>query len=67
MRYDYVEDQREDGHSYWGVSPYLTMWQSEFVRLRGQFDYLDDNLAGVDRRFVLQLTVAAGPHKHDSY
>jgi hypothetical protein len=67
IRYDYVEDQREDGHSYWGVSPYLTMWQSEFVRLRGQLDYLDDNLAGVDRRFVLQLTVAAGPHKHDSY
>ncbi len=43
------------------------MWQSEFVRLRGQLDYLDDNLAGVDRRFVLQLTVAAGPHKHETY
>lgn len=67
VRCDYVEDQRGAGHEYWGVSPYLTMWQSEFVRLRGQLDYLDDNLAGVDRRFVLQLTVAAGPHKHDSY
>ena len=67
VRYDYVEDQREAGHHYWGISPYLTMWQSEFVRLRGQLDYLDDNLAGVDRRFVLQLTVAAGPHKHENY
>ena len=67
LRYDRVEDQREAGHSYWGFSPYLTFWESEFVRLRGQASFRKDNLYGTDRRFVLQLTVAAGPHKHDNY
>jgi hypothetical protein len=67
LRYDRVDDQREAGHRYWGLSPYLTFWESEFVRLRGQASYRRDNLYGADRRFVLQLTIAAGPHKHDHY
>jgi len=67
LRFDRVEDQRDDGHDYWGLSPYVTFWQSEFVRLRAQGSYRDDNLLGVDRRFILQLTVAAGPHKHETY
>lgn len=67
LRYDRVFDQREAGHSYWGFSPYMTFWQSEFVRLRGQFSYRKDDLFGIDRRYELQLTVAAGPHKHDKY
>ncbi len=67
MRYDSVQDQREAGHDYWGLSPYLTFWQSEFVRLRGQASWRKDNLHGTDRRFELQLTFAAGPHKHESY
>ncbi len=67
IRYDRVFDQREAGHDTWGFSPYLTFWQSEFVRLRGQGTYRHDNLFGIDRRFELQLTFAAGPHKHDSY
>ena len=25
------------GHELWGLSPYLSFWQSEFVRLRGQY------------------------------
>ena len=60
-------DQLQDGHSYWGVSPYLTLWESEFVRLRGQYSYRDDNTYGIDQRFELQLTFAAGPHKHETY
>jgi len=67
LRYDRVFDQQEAGHSYWGFSPYMTFWQSEFVRLRGQFSYRKDDLYGIDRRYELQLTVAAGPHKHDKY
>jgi hypothetical protein len=62
-----VEDQRVADHEYWGLSPYLTFWQSEFVRLRGQYSYRNDNLHGNDQRFELQLTFAAGPHKHESY
>jgi len=67
LRYDRVFDQQEAGHSYWGFTPYMTFWQSEFVRLRGQFSYRKDDLFGIDRRYELQLTVAAGPHKHDKY
>jgi len=67
LRGDWVQDQREAGHEFWGLSPYLTFWQSEFVRLRGQYSYRDDNWYGADNRFELQFTFAAGPHKHDSY
>jgi len=67
MRWDSVQDQREAGHDWWGLSPYLTFWQSEFVRLRGQASWRKDNLHGTDRRFELQITFAAGPHKHESY
>ncbi|HXH27631.1 MAG TPA: hypothetical protein VNL37_01220, partial [Candidatus Polarisedimenticolia bacterium] len=67
LRFDRVDDQRDDAHHYWGVSPYVTFWQSEFVRLRAQGSYREDNLLGVDRRLLLQVTVAAGPHKHENY
>ncbi|MEJ2580816.1 MAG: hypothetical protein P8127_04115, partial [Acidobacteriota bacterium] len=67
VRWDWVEDQHQAGHDTWGLSPYLTLWQSEFVRLRGQATYEKDNLYGTDRRFQLQITFAAGPHKHESY
>jgi hypothetical protein len=66
-RLDWVEDQLESGHSRWGITPYLTFWQSEFVRLRGQLTHVDDNLDGSDNQFVLQATFSAGPHKHESY
>lgn len=67
MRWDRVEDQRVAGLDYWGLSPYLSFWQSEFVRLRGQYSYRDHNLYGSDHRFELQFTFAAGPHKHEEY
>jgi hypothetical protein len=67
VRWDWVQDQREAGSEYWGLSPYLSFWQSEFVRLRGQYSYRDHNLYGTDQRFELQLTFAAGPHKHETY
>ena len=67
LRGDWVQDQRHEGHDFWGLSPYLTFWQSEFVRLRGQYSYRSDNIYGTDNRFELQFTFAAGPHKHESY
>jgi hypothetical protein len=67
LRGDWVQDQRAAGHEFWGLSPYLTFWQSEFVRLRAQYSYRDDNWYGADNRFELQFTFAAGPHKHESY
>lgn len=67
LRGDWVQDQREIGAEFWGLSPYLTFWQSEFVRLRGQVSYRDHNWYGADTRLELQITFAAGPHKHESY
>jgi len=67
LRWDWVEDQRVPDHDTWGLTPYLTFWQSEFVRLRGQATYERDSWYGTDRRFELQITFAAGPHKHESY
>jgi len=67
LRWDWVEDQRHAGYKYWGISPYLTFWQSEFVRLRGQYSLRDHNVFGTDHRYELQFTFAAGPHKHEEY
>lgn len=52
----------------WGVVPYVTWWQSEYVRLRGEYGYLVNEPSGErESRFTLQLTWAAGPHKHAVY
>jgi hypothetical protein len=67
VRGDWVEDQRQAGSEFWGLSPYLSFWQSEFVRLRGQYSYRDHNIFGTDHRYELQFTFAAGPHKHEEY
>lgn len=68
LRYDRVEDPLHPDRVVWGLFPNLTWWQSEFVRLRGEYGFLKDNLTGEKQnRFTLQLTWAAGPHKHEIY
>lgn len=68
VRYDRVEDPLDPGHVTWGVFPNLTWWQSEYVRLRGEYGFIKDDLTGgEENRFSLQLTWAAGPHKHEIY
>ncbi|HEX6862448.1 MAG TPA: hypothetical protein VF414_06520, partial [Thermoanaerobaculia bacterium] len=68
VRYDRVEDPLDPGHVRWGVFPNLTWWQSEYVRLRAEYGFVKDDLSGdKENRFSLQLTWAAGPHKHETY
>ena len=68
LRYDRTEDPLDPGHRTTAIVPYLTWWQSEFVRLRAEYQRLEDQLSGeTDDRFALQLTWAAGPHKHETY
>ncbi len=67
VRVDRVEDPLEPALRSWGVVPYVTWWQSEFVRLRAQFEHLEQDGGEDESRFVLQLTWAAGPHKHETY
>jgi hypothetical protein len=55
-----------------GWTPFLTYWQSEFVRLRLQYQRVDRDFISfrgpeTDNRLWLQVTFAAGPHKHESY
>ncbi len=68
MRIDRAEDPLQPDNYQWGILPYLTWWQSEFVRLRFEYGYLkDSSLDEAENRFTLQLTFAAGPHKHATY
>jgi hypothetical protein len=67
-RVDWAEDPFDPDRRRWGVVPYLTWWQSEFVRLRGEYRRFEDRETGdTDDSLLLQLTWAAGPHKHDTY
>ncbi len=67
-RYDWSEDPFDPTSEAWAVVPYLTWWQSEWVRLRAEFERREDDAFGeTENRFTLQLTWAAGPHKHETY
>lgn len=68
VRYDRVQDPLTPAEYQWAIEPYLSWWQSEFVRLRLAYQTLhDDRVEGDSHRFTLQITWAAGPHKHESY
>lgn len=52
----------------WQIVPYLTFWQSEFVKLRLEYHHLEGrNLDQKDNRMILQIDWAVGPHKHERY
>jgi hypothetical protein len=66
VRLDRVEDFSGAHDS--ALAPYLTWWQSEYVRLRAEWAFFELGLEDrSEDRFTLQLTWAAGPHKHESY
>lgn len=73
-RFDWTQPFAENngGQHILGVEPYVTFWQSEYVRLRLHyaFTYRDVQVTDAprqDHRVLLQLTFAVGPHKHDRY
>jgi hypothetical protein len=50
------------------VGPYITWWQSPFVKFRIEYDYSESK--GIDNPehvVWLQCVFAAGPHKHERY
>lgn len=67
LRYQYAEQLEDPSRTTHGLSPFLTFWQSEFVRIRGQYDYLDNTIGDEENRFFLQFTWSLGPHKHEAY
>ena len=52
----------------WQISPYITWWQSPFVKFRVEYNHLDgENFAEPEDKIMLQVVFAVGPHKHERY
>ncbi|HUT30097.1 MAG TPA: hypothetical protein VMX13_09925 [Sedimentisphaerales bacterium] len=52
----------------WQISPYITWWQSPFVKFRTEYDYSNGRgIEGPEHVFWLQAVFSAGPHKHERY
>ena len=52
----------------WQISPYITFWQSPFVKFRLQYSHTDGEGIESPRDAVfLQAVFGAGPHKHERY
>lgn len=59
-----------EGEYTWGIVPYITWWQSPWVRFRLEYDYIDwADCVGMEpeHRAFLQTTFSVGPHKHERY
>ena len=52
----------------WMIAPYVTWYQSPWVRYRVEYNHEDGSGTGpADDRLMLQCIFAAGPHKHERY
>src|SRR3989440_258970 len=65
-RYDYVESP-DFGVITRQIVPSLTLWQSEWVFLRAQYQWRRVAAATADHQIALQAVWAIGPHKHETY
>ena len=67
-RFDRTENPVDPDETAWLFSPTLTWWQSEYVRLRLEYDLLGRSFATErEGHFLFQVTFAMGPHKHETY
>jgi hypothetical protein len=68
VRGDYVQSPElgKDFHE-WAVTPTLTFWQSEFVYIRGIYEFRRDVLSADNHRLSMQLNFSMGPHKHEIF
>jgi len=69
-RFDYTQpfETNNDSKYAWQIVPYITWWQSNWVRLRLQYSYLNGTEFPTAQNTIrLQVVFAAGPHKHDRY
>ncbi len=52
----------------WQLSPYITWWQSPFVKFRAEYDYSNGKgIENPEHVIWLQMIFSAGPHKHERY
>ena len=69
-RFDYTQPFEPDNSSRYSyqIVPYVTYWQSHWVKLRLQYNYLNGtDYSDAINTIRLQLVWAVGPHKHDRY
>ena len=67
-RFDRVENPANTRETAWVMSPTLTWWQSEYVRLRLEYDLVGRSFITTNEgHFFFQVTFAMGPHKHETY
>jgi len=52
----------------WQIGPYITWWQSEWVKLRCEYDYaFGHGTENTEHVLWFQSIFSAGPHKHERY
>jgi len=52
----------------WQISPYITWWQSPFIKFRAEYDYSNGKgIENPEHVIWLQAIFSAGPHKHERY
>jgi hypothetical protein len=66
LRADYLNSYG-DGPELYQLVPTLTWWQSEWVFLRLQYNYLKPASGPSSSTLIFQTVWAAGPHKHETY
>jgi len=66
VRYDYVEAPEGSLGIVQQVIPSLTFWQSEWVRLHGEYRWRREAGANTSQ-VALQAVWSIGPHKHETY
>ena len=67
LRFDYTQDPDTGERHLWGLTPYFTFWQSEFVYIRLQYSYTRNFDGSSEHLFLLQVDWSVGPHKHEAY
>jgi hypothetical protein len=70
VRFDYTQPFEINNSSKYTyqIVPYITWWQSHWVKLRLQYNYLNGTETSTAQNTIrLQIVFAAGPHKHDRY
>jgi len=65
-RADYL-DPFEDAPEIFQFVPSITWWQSEWVRIRLQYNLLAPDGEDTNHTLLLQTVWAVGPHKHETY
>jgi hypothetical protein len=66
VRGDYLNPYG-DGPDFYQIVPTLTWWQSEWVYLRLQYNYLKPEGGSDNHTVILQVVWAIGPHRHETY